>query len=345
MKIQNLLFLLAISVFLFPIPQKSFAIGPKHRSRIVVREIAWSPAGNNIATVIVEGGVGGAGERVEVYTAQPFALQGTIPNFPDGDDSTSLVISDIAWNSNGTQLAIGKNGLGATEPIVEIWDISTTPYQRTLRHIYLDNVISGITIAWRPNQQEIAYTCSERSICILDIASEEVIHVLTGDAVALTALKYSPDGELLLAGNGQLWDVDAEEILGTFEQSPYFGPFAWSPDGTQVTFLYEGQIRIWDAVTRQSVGFLEGTLGYTSDIYWLGQQIISQDFDGKQTKFRVWDQKTSHLVDTFELDASIIVQSFAVNPTGDKLAYGIHAPDPVEDTQVVEIISLPFETP
>jgi WD40 repeat protein len=85
-------------------------------------------------------------------------------------------------------------------------------------------------------------------VCIWEVATGECLTVLAGHADDVESVAWSPDGMYLASAEGwngvRVWDAVTGESLAVLEHTEFVYSVAWSPDGT---YLASGS---WDGTIR-----------------------------------------------------------------------------------------------
>jgi WD40 repeat protein len=126
-------------------------------------------------------------------------------------------------------------------------------------------------------------------------------HVLRQHTDRLSAITFSPDGQIVLTGSydgtARLWDPRTGQPLRVLTgHAGHVVCVAWSPDGAQVaTGSWDGTARIWDPSTGDCLAVLTGHDGWVSSVTWSpdGLQLATGSSDKTA---RVWNAANGRLV-------------------------------------------------
>lgn len=182
---------------------------------------------------------------------------------PGGEFETNisrftLPIRALSFNRSGTMLAAGGDDDGIK--LINTIDGS-------IARVFKGHRGSITAIAFDPKSEYLASVDSVGTVMIWELQSGAIIHTLkhiapntTADFSTLTALGWSPDGEMLavagLKNDVVMYDRDTAEKLftlrGDHTQSVCF--VAWSLNGKYVaTSGLDRQVLIWDVVKKQDI--------------------------------------------------------------------------------------------
>ena len=229
-------------------------------------------------------------------------------------------IQTVAFSPNGDILAAGY-----IEGPVILYSISTwMPLTVITTQIGFIN-----SIAFSPDGKLIAagggiYNPDLRGVQIFDVATHQLLFKLDDFDEAVRSLAFSPDGAILATADGhpwsgggsaKLWDVKTGELLaeltvqGKIDQLyiQAFFDIAFNPDGSLVAAINaDGDVQLWDVVSRKEVGMMTGVSGEGSGIAFspdgklLAASGAASGYTNTIPELRLWDMATGALV--FKLD-------------------------------------------
>lgn len=253
--------------------------------------------------------------------------------------------SDIAWNPDGTWLAIA----GGSEIHILSSDSIEPPFQIELR----DGESSGsrpIHLAWSPdgayiaavegNSREVVNV--QNTLSVINTATGEITLVMQA---GLTAdVDWSPDGSMIAtatsAFNGRVatpinvWDAETGRLIAQLRSGSIQGhtreahTVQWHPDGRQLlSAAYDNTVRIWQVQPELPVNsyhesrVLPGHMDRVNAIAWSpdGSQLATGSEDGS---IRVWDMESGEMIETDYQSDLWYVQALDYSPDGRYLAAG-----------------------
>ncbi len=208
-------------------------------------------------------------------------------------------VQALALSPNGTRLAIGRgrdlvvHDLAATnQPVLRRW----SAHQDIVR-----------SLAWSPDGRRLA-SGGFREIAVWKTESFEPAWKLDTNLLGrITALRFSPQGGALVAGDGSLAEsgwvrvfaADSGQPLAAWQaHTDAIQDLALSPDGgVLATAGADRLVRAWELVSRQEFARLEGHVGIVSGVLFgaTANDLVTVGID-KQLK--VWDVKSREAVVT-----------------------------------------------
>lgn len=182
------------------------------------------------------------------------------------------------------------------------------------------------SVAVAPDWSTVA-TVDDADVVLEDLASGDTVTELAGladddvtDGSPVTAVAYSPDGELVAAagldddGSGRLvvWSVDGAEEA-SYDTLGEVHRISFSPEGDRIATAGNGPVEVHDLATGESQELPSGdggTVAWSAD----GALLLGPGADGQPS---VWDAETWQLV--AELRGTRLHEA-AYTPTGTTLA-------------------------
>jgi WD40 repeat protein len=129
------------------------------------------------------------------------------------------------------------------------------------------------TVAWAPNDQEIAAAYSDGFVRIWDAQMTTLLASLACGGRTPLAAAWSPNGTQILGGcrNGSLllWDTQRHRMIwrGSYHSEDIYA-VAWRPDGTMfAAATIEGNVLVWNARNRKRVASLQSP-GTATSLTW-----------------------------------------------------------------------------
>lgn len=159
-------------------------------------------------------------------------------------------ISDIAFNPDGTELAIAiaEGGSGVGKGDATIWDTQTWNTKFNIAH---QGTIKAM--AFSPDSKLIATASWDRSIQIQDVDTGQVLHRRQFDQ-PLASLAFNHDGQKLAVGGlrGGLWlyNVGNDKVQLQIHTAGSFEQLEFSPDGYWLAAgNRDGSVHLYEAST------------------------------------------------------------------------------------------------
>ena len=204
-------------------------------------KIAFSPDGNVLACTT------GSNERGEVQLWDTATGQLTTTlQAPTG-------ISSLFFSQDGTKLACaGSFGR------VHVWEISseTPPVLVTVIRLYFESWSDLWLTELSPDGRFLAIAIPNWedkgfSIQLWDGKTGELLHILKGHTLSVTALTFSPDSKTLISGDAyetlRVWDTESGSLQSTLRWRDRISThaLAFSPKGRFLTSGHDNAVRLW----------------------------------------------------------------------------------------------------
>ena len=270
-----------------------------------IGSVSFSPDGALLAS-----GSAGRVTLWNVKTREPAAvLEGhTTEVRREGGSNTDLHwINTVSFSPDGALLATG-----ASDSTVILWDVATHEPITTLeKHAGWVDAVS-----FSPDGTLLASLASG-NIYLWDVPTRQRVAILKG-ANRFRALSFSPDGDLLASGDwhkATLWDVATREpISDLWGHWGEVEAVSFSvPDGALLaTGGTDGQVRLWDVLTGESIVTFRHADPITSlSLATRGAMLAAGGSDGTVL---VWD--TSQWTAPRPFDVRIVSGDGQVGPPG-----------------------------
>jgi len=236
-------------------------------------------------------------------------------------------VRNIAYSPPGDHVA-SIDGLGT----VRLWNVvsgdcrlspSTCGYSCPYR-----------PLAYSPKGNQVARYVEEYGVAsyadhyvqLWDVETGEQLHTLTGHAGSVTALVYSPQGDLIASSSEdrtiRIWDTETGVCLRTLTgHSDVVESIAFSPNGDRiVSGSADMVVRLWDVGIRTSRRYSNG---HNLKVHMVkcspkGDQVASCSDD---MTARLWDVKTGSCQHVLR-GHSKAVSCIEYSPQGDQIATG-----------------------
>jgi WD40 repeat protein len=321
-----------------------------HGHKNLLHSAAFSPDGRKVVTA--------DWEEIRLWETATGQL---LYAFND-EELSSFVASAIS--PDGSLLATGIDG-----PAVRLRDLATGSVVRDLRVILErepDSFVVG-SLAYSPDGSQLAVAVG-RTIILIDAVTGNTARELAGEvfgetengssligdghALAVTALAYSPDAQVLVSASGdatlRLWDVNSGEHLRCFELNTVLYGVAMHPGGRTAGVRGESVIyfldivngRLLDSWQATGTGNLERFIadGYEEIEYFTSIQFSN---DGQRLLVGMGDQ-TARVYDSTNGTLTALmrhprpVKWAEFSPDGKRIVTAIGSSDDFTDKPVYE---------
>lgn len=173
-----------------------------------------------------------------------------------------------------------------------------------------------------------------------DVETNTLVNVLSGHKDWVSALAFSPDGDLLAASSMdgiRIWDLERSQVIHHLDVPQWpnvvFTALEFSSDGERLFSSARGQggISIWDVQTGEKINSLtDFTAPIFAKAFLPDGRIIALKFDDGST--HLWDTVSGEEVARFTGGGSLYGRAIAISPDEQLLASG------AGDFQVQEVI-------
>ncbi|WP_160299515.1 WD40 domain-containing protein [Leptolyngbya iicbica] len=320
-------------------------LGVNERNRLAghtgeVREVAYSPQGDRIASASLDGTVklwapDGAllqtlesdaqGIRAIAFSPDGQLLvagsAGTLYlwDVETGEQRAAIMahqglITKLVFSPDGTQVASGS-----TDKTIKLWN----PDDGTLLHTLTGHRAMVRGLAFSPDGQRLASGSADATIKLWNPDDGSLSQTVTGHAATVTDVQFSPDGGRLASGSTdktlKLWDLSGQ-LLTTFEgHQAQVTSLDFSPDGQQLASTSEDdELRFWPLngePGRAYPGMVE--VGRSLDFSPDGQTLVTSGRIDDPAPI-VW-QLESPLYSVVKTHAAAVI-AIAVSPDGQTIA-------------------------
>ncbi len=166
-------------------------------------------------------------------------------------------IYSIDWNTNGTQIAVGRhNG------IVDIIDAAT---EDTIFAFQGVNLGPAVRVSWSSTDL-LAVGGYENLVRVWNLTTQQQEFTTSPhDQIGIQVLEWSPDSQKLVSATAyglqaiQVYNLTGQSILSLIASSVY--DVSWNPSEDQILVASGADISLYDALTGEFLGFFEGSQG------------------------------------------------------------------------------------
>jgi WD40 repeat protein len=209
-------------------------------------------------------------------------------------------------------------------------------YLKRLFHSYVYSLKAHRTVtavAFSPDRRLLASAGQDRTVKVWHAATGKLRQVLQGHRHPVLSLAFSPDGQRLASGSGDvakfpsggeviLWDaVSGVKIRDLHGHTNRVWSLAFRPtDGRLLASSGDDQaVLLWDVDRGEQVQALRGSTGPVLSLAFRpdGKRLATTD----QGHVKVWDPDTGKLVTTVGQTRTNRIYSVAFSPDGERLAW------------------------
>lgn len=213
------------------------------------------------------------------------------------------------------------------DKVIRIWDTQTLQQIRQIRGQVSENIQGAITaIALSPDEKWLAasvfYIHEDEGVekraylRIHDFKTGKLVRLLRGHTKVMHTLSFSPDGNMLLAGESLedkpkalIWDTSTWELKQEFKgHTAGVNSASFTPDAKRVvTASFDKSIRIWDVESGKNIRSIKNAHGYR-----IHSMIVPQDsaepliLTGSSDKtVKIWNYETGKRIRTIKFKRPI----------------------------------------
>ncbi len=216
-----------------------------------VRDVAWSPDGQRIATASYDG-------TARVWDAERSIELAVLRGHQD-------VVLGVAWSPDGQRVATGSH-----DRTIRIWDATNGTELAAFRG-HEDYVVG---VAWAPLGQRIASVSRDRTVRVWDAETAAELAILRGHEDRVRAVAWAPDGHRIATTAAdrtvRVWDAEtAAELAILRGHEDWVEGMAWAPDGQRLASAsLDRTARVWAAANGQELVVLRGHQDRVQGVAW-----------------------------------------------------------------------------
>jgi len=301
-------------------PARGFIFSTCHGHTNIVRAMAWSPDGQNIASASDDATVRvwdvTTGRRIFTYLSH---------------DSEVFA---VAWSHDGQHIASG-----GCDHTVRVWDAvhnarGVASMVRRLKSLaslvgaggftYYSHTGQVYAVAWSPDGQYIASGGIDHTVQVWQALTGRNITTYAGHADLVLGLAWSPDGKHIASAGSdhslRIWNVrTGRKVFINRDRSGILYSVDWSPDGRYIASgNSDAKVHVWEVSTWRHLLTCHGHTAKVHIVAWSpdGKYIASGSGD---TAVHVWQALTGQIVFTYHGHTDI-VRAVAWSPDGQRLA-------------------------
>ncbi len=301
-------------------PARGFIFSTCRGHANVIRAVAWSPDGQNIASA-------GDDATVRVWNA---ATGRRIFTYLNHDSE----VFAVAWSPDGQHIASG-----GWDHTVRVWDAvhnarrvaSMLRWLKSLASfvgiggfIYRSHTGQVYAVAWSPDGQDIASAGNDHTVQVWQALTGRNITTYGGHTNLVLGLAWSPDGKHIASGGSdhslRIWNVHTgRKVFINRDRSTIVHAVAWSPDGKHIASgNSDAKVHLWEVSTGRHLLTYHGHAGIVHAVAWSpdGSHIASGSSD---MAVHVWQAMTGQAVFAYHGHTDV-VHAVAWSPDGQRLA-------------------------